>query len=73
MVVIFTHYNTTKHRSWTSPRHVLSISCDTGFVTVPGRSRKTISAPIEDVRASSRYTDCANFLHDYFDELDDNL
>ena len=61
---MYIHDGKSKRGTWTSPRQVLSIDHDSGFVTVPGHADKSLSAAVEAVRAATGDCELASSIQE---------
>lgn len=70
LVQVYLKSEKEKGGRWSSPRQILYINHDAGFVTVPGRSGKTINSAIEDVRTALPASDLTESIQSAIDEVD---
>lgn len=68
MVPVFIKYRKSKRVKWTSPRQVMNIDTESGSVTVPGRSSKTVCSAVKDVRTLRDANELSNPIKDSIDE-----
>lgn len=62
-----------KRGHWTSPRQVLTVNKDGGFVVVPGRAGKEVKAAFEDVRIAPQLDDLEELIQAAVDVVDETL
>ena len=73
LVQVYIKNEKQKRGSWSSPRQVLAIDHDGGFVVVPGRGSRKISAAFEDTRIAPGCDQLSVIIQSAVDELDESV